>query len=478
MRRQRRTKIVATIGPASSDPAVMEKLFVAGTDVFRINMSHTSHEAMRGYIDTIRAIEARHNRPIGILADLQGPKLRLGTFVDGGTMLEQGAQFILDDDATPGNAKRAYLPHYEVLEALEPGHRLLINDGQVRLKITDTSKNRAVATVEVGGRISDRKGVNLPDSIVTLSALTEKDRADLEASLSKGVDWLGLSFIQRPEDIAEARKLARGRAAIMSKIEKPQAITRLSEIIDLSDSLMVARGDLGVELPLERVPGLQKQITRGARQAGKPVVVATQMLESMINAPVPTRAEVSDVATAIFDGADAIMLSAESAAGKYPVEAVQTMDRIAQEVEHDQTYHPVIDAQRPFPEATGADAISAAARQIAETLHLPAILCLTSSGATALRVARERPEPPVVALSPNIATARRLAVLWGTHCVVMEDAPDVDAVVERACNIAFREGFAKAGQRVILVAGVPLGTPGATNMVRVAFVGGKDEEAD
>lgn len=285
MRRQRRTKIVATIGPASSDPAVMEKLFIAGTDVFRINMSHTSHEAMRGYIDTIRAIEARHNRPIGILADLQGPKLRLGTFVDGGTMLEQGAQFILDDDSTPGNAKRAYLPHYEVLEALEPGHRLLINDGQVRLKITDTSKNRAVATVEVGGRISDRKGVNLPDSIVTLSALTEKDRADLEASLSKGVDWLGLSFIQRPEDIAEARKLARGRAAIMSKIEKPQAITRLSEIIDLSDSLMVARGDLGVELPLERVPGLQKQITRGARQAGKPVVVATQMLESMINAP-------------------------------------------------------------------------------------------------------------------------------------------------------------------------------------------------
>jgi pyruvate kinase len=478
MRRQRRTKIVATIGPASSDAAVMEKLFIAGTDVFRINMSHTSHDAMRGYVDTIRAIEAKHNRPIGILADLQGPKLRLGTFVNGEAMLQEGAQFVLDDNSAPGDEKRAYLPHYEVLEALQPGHRLLINDGQVRLKITDAAKNRVVATVEVGGRISDRKGVNLPDSIVTLSALTEKDRADLEASLSKGVDWLGLSFIQRPEDIAEARKLARGRAAIMSKIEKPQAITRLSEIIDLSDSLMVARGDLGVELPLERVPGLQKQITRGARQAGKPVVVATQMLESMINAPVPTRAEVSDVATAIFDGADAIMLSAESAAGKYPVEAVRTMDRIAQEVEHDQTYHPVIDAQRPFPEATGADAISAAARQIAETLHLPAVLCLTSSGATALRVARERPEPPVVALSPNIATARRLAVLWGTHCVVMEDAPDVDTVVARACNVAFREGFAKAGQRVILVAGVPLGTPGATNMVRIAFVGGKDEEAD
>ncbi len=478
MRRQRRTKIVATIGPASSDAAVMEKLFIAGTDVFRINMSHTSHDAMRTYVDQIRAIESKHNRPIGILADLQGPKLRLGTFAEGGAVLKEGAQFVLDDDPKPGDAKRAYLPHYEVLAALEPGHRLLVNDGQVRLRVTDASKKRAVTTVEVGGRISDRKGVNLPDSIVTLSALTEKDRADLEAALEKGVDWLGLSFIQRPDDIAEARKFARGRAAIMSKIEKPQAIARLSEIIELSDALMVARGDLGVELPLERVPGLQKQITRGARQAGKPVVVATQMLESMINAPVPTRAEVSDVATAIFDGADAIMLSAESAAGNHPVEAVQTMDRIAQEVERDQTYHPVIDAQRPFPEATGADAISAAARQIAETLHLPAILCLTSSGATALRVARERPQPPIVALSPNISTARRLAVLWGTHCVVMEDAPDLGEEVERACNMAFREGFAKAGQRVIFVAGVPLGTPGATNMVRIAFVGGKEEPAD
>jgi pyruvate kinase len=478
MRRQRRTKIVATIGPASNSAAVMEKLFLAGADVFRINMSHTSHDAMRSYIDQIRAIEAKHNRPIGILADLQGPKLRLGTFAEGSAMLAPGAQFVLDDNPAPGNTERAHLPHYEVLAALEPGHRLLVNDGQIRLRIVEASAKRAVTTVEVGGKVSDRKGVNLPDSIVTLSALTEKDRADLEAALTKGVDWIGLSFIQRPEDIAEARKLVRGRAAIMSKIEKPQAIARLSEIIELSDALMVARGDLGVELPLERVPGLQKQMTRGARQAGKPVVVATQMLESMINAPVPTRAEVSDVATAIFDGADAIMLSAESAAGNHPVGAVETMDKIAREVEQDQTYHAVIDAQRPVPEATGADAISAAARQIAETLHLPAILCLTSSGATALRVARERPEPPIVALSPNIATARRLAVLWGTHCVVMDDAPDVDAMVERACNIAFRDNFARAGQRVILVAGVPLGTPGATNMVRIAFVGGHDEQAD
>jgi pyruvate kinase len=478
MKRERRTKIVATLGPSSSDPAVIDRLFIAGADVFRINMSHTSPEAMRAYVDTIRKIENRHSRPIGVLADLQGPKLRLGTFAAGGVDLVEQAAFVLDNDPKPGDLNRVHLPHAEILSALKAGDRLLVNDGKVRLKVTEASPKRALTKVEVAGHVSDRKGVSLPDTIVTLSALTPKDQTDLEAALEKGVDWIGLSFIQRPEDIAEARKFTRGRAAIMSKIEKPQAITRLSEIIELSDALMVARGDLGVEMPLERVPGLQKQITRGARQAGKPVVVATQMLESMITSPVPTRAEVSDVATAIFDGADAIMLSAESAAGQHPVEAVETMDRIAREVERDVTYHSVIDTQRPNPEATGADAISAAARQIAETLHLPAILCLTSSGATALRVARERPEPPIIALSPNLATARRLAVLWGTHCVIMEDARDLDEMIARACNISFREGFAKEGQRVIVVAGVPLGTPGATNMVRIAFVGGKDFEVD
>jgi len=473
MRRQRRTKIVATLGPASADPATIERLFIAGTDVFRINMSHTPHEGLRAFVRAIREIEKRHGRPIGILADLQGPKLRLGTFAAGGAALAAGATFMLDDDAKPGDGARVYLPHPEILASLQPGHRLLVDDGKVRLVVTEASRTRAVTKVEVKGRVSDRKGVSLPDTIVTLSALTPKDHADLDAALEQNVDWVALSFIQRPEDVAEAKKIARGRAAIMSKIEKPQAITRLAEIIELSDALMVARGDLGVELPLERVPGLQKRITHDSRQAGKPVVVATQMLESMIASPVPTRAEVSDVATAIFDGADAVMLSAESAAGQYPVEAVKTMDRIAQEVERDSTYHAAIDPQRPDPEATGADAISAAARQIAETLDLPAILCLTSSGATALRVARERPKPPIVAISPKLETARRLAVLWGTHCVVGKDAPDIDAMVARACNIASREGFAREGQRVILVAGVPLGTPGATNMVRIAFVSGE-----
>jgi pyruvate kinase len=473
MRRLRRTKIVATLGPSSSNEAVIERLFIAGADVFRINMSHTTPDQMARYVDAIRSIESRSNRPIGILADLQGPKLRLGTFATGNADLAEGATFILDDESKPGDSNRVQLPHSEVLAALKPGDHLLVDDGKVRLKVTEASAKRAVAKVEVAGRVSDRKGVSLPDSILTLSAITPKDYTDLEAALEKGIDWIGLSFIQRPEDVAEAKKITRERAAIMAKIEKPQAIARLTEILELSDALMVARGDLGVEMPLERVPGLQKQITRSARQAGKPVVVATQMLESMITSPVPTRAEVSDVATAIFDGADAVMLSAESAAGQHPIEAVETMDRIAREVERDATYHPVIDAQRPIPEATGADAISAAARQIAETLHLPAVICLTSSGATALRVARERPEPPIIALSPKISTARRLAVLWGTHCVVMEDPHELDDVITRACNISFREGFAKEGQRVIIVAGVPLGTPGATNMVRIAFVSGK-----
>jgi len=471
MRRLRRTKIVATLGPSSSDEATIARLFEAGADVFRINMSHTSHDAMRKLHAAIRAVEKSSGRPIGILADLQGPKLRVGTFKDDKVTLENGATFVLDDDKAPGDATRVHLPHPEILAALEVGHTLLLDDGKIRLVATETSPKRAVTRVVVGGKLSARKGVSLPDTTIGASALTDKDRSDLEACLNTGVDWVALSFIQRPEDIAEAKKITRGRAAVMAKIEKPQAVTRLAEIMDFTDALMVARGDLGVEMPLERVPGIQKQITRGARRAGKPVVVATQMLESMISNPVPTRAEVSDVATAIFEGADAVMLSAESAAGQYPVEAVAMMNRIAEEVETDATYQSIIHAQRTEPEATGADAIADAARQIAETLDLPAIACWTSSGSTGLRVARERPNCAIVAISPNVATGRKLAVVWGVHCIVAEDARSLDDMVDRACRLAFREGFAKSGQRIIIVAGVPLGTPGATNMVRIAFVG-------
>src|SRR5450830_1693995 len=444
MRRLRRAKIVATLGPASSDAAMIAKLFKDGADVFRINMSHTSQDRMRELVAMIRGIERDTGRPIGILVDLQGPKLRLGTFAGGSAMVASGDSFVLDSDPAPGDATRAYLPHPEIFAAVAPGRTLLIDDGKVRLTVTQAEPKRMTTRVEVAGKLSDRKGVSLPDSTIPFSALAEKDRSDLEAALNAGIDWVALSFIQRPEDIAEAKKITRGRAALMAKIEKPQAVTRLSEIMDLADALMVARGDLGVEMPLEKVPGVQKQMTRMGRATGKPVVVATQMLESMISSPVPTRAEVS---------------------------AVATMNRIAEEIESDPIYRTIIDAQRAVPEATGADAIADAARQIADTLDLAAVVCWTSSGSTGLRVARERPRPPIVALSPNIATGRRLSVVWGVHCVITEDAHDQDDMVERASRIAFTEGFAKAGQRVIIVAGLPLGTPGATNMLRIAYVG-------
>jgi pyruvate kinase len=450
---------------------MLKKLFEAGADVFRINMSHSDHDLMRTLVARIRSVEAAVGRPIGILADLQGPKLRVGKFASGKEELTVGQTFTLDDNPELGDSTRVHLPHPEILRSVAVGDRLLIDDGKVELRAVKVDGHSIVATVVVGTRISDKKGVSLPDTELPVGALTEKDRADLDAVLAAGVDWVALSFIQRPEDLAEARKIARGRALLLSKIEKPQAVARLAEIIELSDALMVARGDLGVELPLEAVPGIQKQITRAARRAGKPVVVATQMLESMISAPVPTRAEVSDVATAVFEGADAIMLSAESAAGSYPVEAVATMNRIAERVERDPTYAGIINAQRSEPEATGADAISLAAREIAETLKLSAIVTYTASGTTGLRAARERPQVPIIALSPILATARRLSLLWGTHCVVSEDATDLDDMVDRACRIAAEQGFGKAGDRIIITAGVPLRTPGSTNMLRIAYLG-------
>jgi pyruvate kinase len=472
MRRLRKVKILATLGPASSDEETIQKLHEAGADLFRINMSHASHDLMRELVLRIRNVEERCGRPIGILADLQGPKLRVGKFANTSVELLQGQTFTLDSDDTPGDAMRVYLPHPEIFKAVEPGHRLLIDDGRLQLRADVCDGKIIQCTVISGTKISDRKGVSLPDSTLGVGALTPKDHKDLDAVLATDdVDWVALSFIQRPDDLAEVRKVARGRVGLMAKIEKPQAIERIDEIIELSDALMVARGDLGVELPLEAVPGLQKQLIRACRKAGKPVVVATQMLESMISAPVPTRAEVSDVATAVFEGADAVMLSAESAAGDYPVEAVSTMAAIARKVEQDPNYTGIIHAQRSEPEATGADAISLAARQIAETLELCAIVCFTSSGTTGLRAARERAQIPIIALSPVVQTARRLSVVWGLHCVVSEDAHGLDDVVDIACRITFTEEFGKPGDRVIISAGVPFGTPGATNMLRIAYIG-------
>jgi len=465
--------MIATLGPASAEDEMVERLHRSGVDVFRINMSHSSHEVMRSRVAQIREIERRAGRPIGILADLQGPKLRIGTFAEGAVILREGQDFVLDSDPTPGNGERVHLPHPEILKPLAPGHLVVLDDGKIRLRVVSETETSATTRVEVGGRLSDRKGVSLPDTLIPVSAMTAKDRSDLDAALDAGVDYIAVSFVQRPEDVAEVKKICAGRALVMAKIEKPQAVARLSEIMEVSDALMVARGDLGVEMPLEKVPGIQKQITRLARRYGKPVVVATQMLESMITNPVPTRAEVSDVSTAVFEAADAVMLSAESAAGKYPFEAVSTMNRIIEEVELDPNYYTIVHNQRLEPEATGADAIAAATRTVAETLDLKAIVAWTSSGATGLRIARERPQTPILALSTAPASVRRLTLVWGIHAALGPDPKNTGDMVAKGSAIAVRDGFATQGDRIIMVAGVPFGTPGATNMLRIAFVGGE-----
>lgn len=471
MRRNRNIKILATLGPATATRDKIEALFRAGADVFRINMSHTKHDMLRELVGMVREVETETGRPIGILADLQGPKLRIGAFAGGPVMLETGQSFTLFLNPVEGNAAQVQLPHKEILSALAPGARLLLDDGRISLIVKEAAPDRAVTEVEIGGKLSDRKGVNVPDTQLPIPAMTEKDRADLSAAVEAGVDWIALSFVQTAADVAEAKKMVMGRAGVMAKIEKPQAVARLGDILDVADGIMIARGDLGVELPLEFVPGRQKEINRAARKAGKPVVVATQMLESMIDKPAPTRAEVSDVATAVFEGADAVMLSAESAAGAWPVEAVATMNKVAEKVESEPFYRSIVEAQRAEPEPTAADAITAAAHQIAENINVAAIVTYTASGATAIRASRERPNVPILALSPVLKTARRLAIAWGLHCVVVEEATDLDGMVDQACRIAWREGYAKSGQRIIVICGVPLGTPGATNMLRVAMVG-------
>ena len=470
MRRNRKVKILATLGPASSTPDMIEKLFVAGVDVFRINMSHTNHQMLAELHGHIRNVEAKMKRPIGILADLQGPKIRIGTFREKEVVIKAGDSFVFDTDITPGDDKRVYLPHPEIFASVKVGDFLLLNDGRLRVEITGVSPDKIDTIIIFGGTLSNRKGVNLPNTLLPIPALTEKDRADLEAAASIGVDWIALSFVQRPEDVMEASELIKGRAGVMAKIEKPSALLCLDDILKNCDGIMVARGDLGVELPLETVPARQKQLTRAARRAGKPVVVATQMLESMIVEPVPTRAEVSDVATAVYEGADAIMLSAESAAGAWPEKAVATMDKIAQSAENDSFYRGIMNAQRNDPQPTTADAISAAARSISETLQVAAIVSYTESGSTAMRVARERPNVPIITLTPIAATARRLALAWGQHCVLTPNADNLEHMIDTACQFASSEGFAEDGQRIIITVGVPLGAVGATNMLRVAEV--------
>jgi pyruvate kinase len=469
MRRLRNVKIVATLGPASNDYDMIRALFEAGADVFRLNMSHGSHAEQAARHAIIRKVEADLGRPIAILADLQGPKLRVGTFAKGAEELEEGQTFRFDLDPAEGDGSRVCLPHPEIFAALEPGSALLVNDGKIRLKVDACGKDFADCTVTTGGTISNRKGVNVPDAVLPLAALSAKDRDDLEFACELGVDWLALSFVQRPEDVTEARALARGRAAILSKIEKPAAVKAFAAILEASDGIMVARGDLGVELPVHSLPPIQKRLVRAARAAAKPVIVATQMLESMIESPMPTRAEVSDVATAIYEGADAVMLSAESAAGQYPIEAVSTMNSVAMSVEADTTYREILEASRKVSRESVADGIVAAAREIAEATDIHAICCFTHSGTTAALVARERPSVPIIALSPMIGTVRRLCLTWGVHCVLTTGIIDrFKMAVVGAAKAAREYGFATAKDQIVVTAGVPFNVAGSTNILRVA----------
>lgn len=471
MKRDRKAKILATLGPASSSEETIRTLFEAGADVFRLNFSHGSHADHKARLDSIRAIERQAGRPIGVLADLQGPKLRVGTFAAGPVQLVEGEVFRLDlDRERPGDAMRVAMPHPEIFHALVEGTDLLLDDGRIRLRVERCGPDFAETRVVAGGALSDRKGVNVPGVVLPLSALTAKDRADLDYALQLGVDWVALSFVQRPEDIVEIKAIVQGRAGIVAKLEKPAAIGSLEAIVAEADAIMVARGDLGVEMPPEDVPAIQKRIVRACRKAGKPVIVATQMLESMVGAPVPTRAEASDVATAIYDGADAVMLSAESASGKYPVEAVRMMDRIISHTEADPYYRQAMEASQTPPRQQKADAIGAAVRYVAGLLQVAATVAYTSSGYSALRVARERPQAPIIGMTPHRAIARRLALAWGVHAVLIHDVVDVGEMSELACDTARKEGFGQPGDMVVIAAGMPFGASGTTNLLRIAQI--------
>lgn len=469
--RERSTKILATLGPTSSDPAMIRQLFEAGVDVFRLNFSHGTHADHKLRYDAIRQIEADLGRPIGVLMDLQGPKLRLGKIADGKMSLATGQKLRLDLDPTVGDINRVPLLHPEIFAALSPGDDLLIDDGKVRLRVLSCSATHADVQALNAGVISDRKGVNVPGAILPMSALTDKDREDLAFGLSIGVDWIALSFVQRPEDILELREIVGNQAWIMAKLEKPSAIDSLDAIVANSDGVMVARGDLGVEVPPEDVPVIQKRIVRACREAGKPVVVATQMLESMITSPVPTRAEVSDVATAVYDGVDAVMLSAESASGAYPVEAVMMMERILLSTERDPLQRVTMDAVHSRRKSDARDAISAAIRTVAETLSVAATVAYTSSGATTLRVAHERPRAPILSMTPIAAAARRLSLVWGVHSIQSADIESAEEIVFHATREAKKHGFGKEGQALLIIAGTPFGVPGSTNLLRISWIG-------
>ncbi len=463
----KKVKILATLGPATDGLEDIRELVQAGVNIFHLNFSHGSHADHAQRYAWIRQVESELNHPLGILMDLQGPKLRVGTFAAGKVQLVRGQTLRLDLDPTPGDARRVNLPHPEIIAALDPGMDLLLDDGKLRLKVQARHADAIDTLVLNGGELSDRKGVNVPQAVLDLSPLTAKDRRDLSFGLELGVDWVALSFVQRPEDIREARELIGNKAFLMAKIEKPSAVAQLRQIAELSDAIMVARGDLGVEVPAESVPQIQKDIIGTCRQLGKPVVVATQMLESMRFSPAPTRAEVTDVANAVAEGADAVMLSAETASGEYPLEAVQMMSKIIRQVETGPDYQAQLDVSRPQAEATVSDAISCAIRRICSILPVAVLVNYSESGSSTLRAARERPSVPILNLTPNLQAARRLTLAWGVHSVVNDRLRQVDEVCSTALEIAQAQGLAKRADTVVITTGVPFGQPGTTNSLRV-----------
>jgi len=470
MRRHRRAKIVATVGPACATPEMLKALFIAGVDTFRLNFSHGTHEDHARSHAALRALEQEMDRPIGILMDLQGPKIRVGTLKDGKIPLTTGQAIRFLPGGADGDVMSIPLPHPEIFAAILPGDRLLIDDGRIRVRVTGVQSDRIDALVETAGLLSNRKGVNVPGAVLDLSPLTAKDRADLAFGLDLGVDWVALSFVQKPADMLEARALVGDRAGLVAKIERPSALTHLDDIIRLSDAVMVARGDLGVEIPPEDVPGRQKEIVRACRLAVKPVIVATQMLDSMVAAPAPTRAEASDVATAIYDGADAVMLSAESASGTYPVESVEMMDRIIRATEQHKMYRSLVHAGQVGEEDTAPHAVAAAAAELAERIEAPAIVAFTSSGTTAARIARKRPAVSVLAVTPDERVSRRLCLLWGAHSLRAEDVASYEDMVQRAVDCALAEEFARPSELIVVVAGIPFGKAGTTNNLRVVQI--------
>ena len=450
---------------------MLEALFLAGVDTFRLNFSHGTHEDHAKVHAAIRALETKVGRPIGILQDLQGPKIRVGTIKDSKIAVMAGEQVRFVLSGSDGDKMSIPLPHPEIFEAVTPGDDLLIDDGRVRVRVTGLGADFIDAKIIVGGSISNRKGVNVPSAVLNLSPLTAKDRADLAFGLELGVDWIALSFVQKPADVIEACALIGDRAGVMAKVEKPAALDHIDDIIRLSGAIMVARGDLGVEIPHEDVPGRQKELIRSCRLAGKPVIIATQMLDSMIAAPTPTRAEASDVATAIYDGADAVMLSAESASGRYPLEAVEMMNRIIESTERHKMYRPIVDASQPGEEETAPHAVAAAAADLAAAIHASAIVAFTSSGTTAARIARKRPKVAVLAITPDQRVARQLSLLWGAHSVLSEDISTYEEMVERATKISLSEAFAKQAASIVVVAGIPFAEAGTTNNLRVVQIG-------